>query len=222
VGDREALATQVRPVPGHPLIFEADGLIQPATFNALRLEPLFRVHDARYVAYWRTATVAAYPAVVRQIEADERQRQALEDRTLDQVAPGEQQPEVEHQYQGEDSSTGTRMGRHWRDTGQWISYRLKAREGTDPGTGLELLLTFAGGDRDEGFDLRVDGRRLTTIELQGDAKDTFVERRIALPGHLAQAAIRRGVTIKLVAFAGRRTSGLFGLRLLRMTREGRR
>ena len=156
------------------------------------------------------------PAVVRQIEADERQRQALEERTLDQVIPGEQQPEVDHQYQGEDSSTGARMGRHWRDTGKWISYRLKAREGVDSTTNLELLLTFYGGDRNEGFDLLVEGRRLTTIRLQGDAKDTFVERKIALPKDLAQAAVRHGIRIKLVASSGRRTSGLFGLRLLRI------
>lgn len=215
VGDRETLATQVRPMPGRPLTFEAGGLIRPATFNSLPLEPLFRVHDARYVVYWRTATASAYPAVIRQIEADERQRQALEDRTLDQVVPGEQQPEIEHQYQGEDSSTGIRMGRHWRDTGQWISYRLKARRGTDPATDLELLLTFYGGDHNEGFNLLVEGRRLTTIRLQGDAKDAFVDRKIALPKDVAQAAVRRGITIKLVASTGRRTSGLFGLRLLR-------
>jgi DUF1680 family protein len=215
IGDRAALATQVRPVPGQSLTFEADGLIRPAASKSLRLEPLFRVHDARYVVYWRTATASAYPALVRQIEEDERQRQALEDRTLDRVAPGEQQPEVEHQYQGEDSSTGIRLGRHWRDTGRWISYRLKARNGIDPASAVELLLTFHGGDHNEGFDLLVDGRRLQTIRLQGDANDTFVERRIALPEDLVQAAMRRGITIKLVAFAGRRTSGLFDLRLLR-------
>lgn len=215
VGDREALAAQVRPLPGRPLTFEAGGLIRPAVLNALQLEPLFRVHDARYVVYWRTATASAYPAVVRQIEADERQRQALEDRTLDQVVPGEQQPEVDHQYQGEGSSAGVRVGRHWRDTGKWISYRMKARDGTDSTTDLELMLTFYGGDYNEGFDLLVEGRRLTTISLQADAKDTFVERKIALPKDLAQAAIRRGVTIKLVAAAGRRTSALFDLRLLR-------
>jgi DUF1680 family protein len=215
VGDREALAAQVRPVPGRSLTFETDGLIQPVAFNALQLEPLFRVHDARYVVYWRTATASAYPAVVRQIEADERQRQALEDRTLDQVVPGEQQPEVDHQYQGEDSSAGVRVGRHWRDTGKWISYRLKARDGTDSTTDLELMLTFYGGDHNEGFDLLVEGYRLTTIKLQGDAKDAFVERKIALPKDLAQAAIRRGVTIKLVAAPGRRTSALFDLRLVR-------
>ncbi|HEU0306819.1 MAG TPA: beta-L-arabinofuranosidase domain-containing protein, partial [Lysobacter sp.] len=215
VGDRDALVAQVRPVPGRPLTFDAGGLIRPAAFESLRLEPLFRVHDARYVVYWRTATASAYPALVRRIEADERERQALEARTLDQVAPGEQQPEVEHQYQGEDSNTGVRMGRHWRDTGRWISYRLKARDGTDPAIAVELLLAFHGGDHNEGFDLLVDGRRLQTIRLQGDANDTFVERRIALPRDLAHAAVRRGITVKLVAVPGRRTSGLFDLRLLR-------
>lgn len=216
VGDRAALAAQVRPVPGRPLTFEAGGLIQPGAFNGLRLEPLFRVHDARYMVYWRTATAAAYPAVVRKIEADERERQALQDRTLDQVTPGEQQPEVDHRYQGEDSNTGIRMGRHWRDTGKWISYRLKAPDGTDPTTAIELLLTFYGGDRNAGFDLLADGRRLATLTLKGDAKDTFVEHKIALPQDLAKTAVGQGITIKLVAAAGQRTGGLFDLRLQRV------
>jgi hypothetical protein len=108
------------------------------------------------------------------------------------------------------------MGRHWRDTGKWISYRLKARQGTDPITDLELLLTFYGGDRNEGFDLLADGRPLTTIKLQGDAKDTFVERKIPLPRDLAQNAVRQGITVKLVAAAGRRTASLFDLRLQHM------
>ncbi len=216
VGDRAALAAQLRPVPGRPLTFEADGLIQPGAFNGLRLEPLFRVHDARYIVYWRTATAAAYPAVVRQIEADERERQALENGTLDQVTAGEQQPEVDHQYKGEDSNTGVRMGRHWRDTGKWISYRLKAPDNTDPNTAIELLLTFYGGDRNPGFDLLADGRRLATLTLKGDAKDTFVERKIALPQDLVRNAIRQGITIRLVAAARQRTGSLFDLRLLRV------
>ena len=216
VGDRDALAARVRPVPGLPLTFKAGGLIRPAMFDSLRLEPLFRVHDARYVVYWRTATASAYPAVVSQIEADEQRRQALEDRTLDEVVPGEQQPEVDHQYRGVDSNTGVRMGRHWRDTGKWISYRLQAPEGAKPSTAVELMLTFDGGDQHEGFDVRVDGRRLTTVSLQGDAKDSFVERKIALPESIAQPVFRQGITIKLIAAGGRRTSALFGLRLLRV------
>lgn len=215
VGDRDALAARVRPVPGRPLAFEAGELIQPAAFKSLRLEPLSQVHDARYVVYWRTATASSYPALLRRIEDDERQRQALEDRTLDHVAPGEQQPEVEHRYQGQDSNTGIHLGRHWRDTGRWISYRLKARDGSAPAAAVELLLAFDGGDRNPGFDLLVDGRRLETIALQGGASGTFVERRIALPQDLARAAFGQGIEVKLVASPGRRTSGLFDLRLLR-------
>jgi DUF1680 family protein len=216
VGDRAALAAQLKPVPGRPLTFEAGALIQPGAFNGLQLEPLFRVHDSRYIVYWRTATAAAYPAVVRQIEADERERQALQNRTLDQVMPGEQQPEVDHQYKGEDSNTGVRMGRHWRDTGKWISYRLKAPDSTDPATACELLLAFYGGDHSSGFDVLADGRRLATLTLQGDAKDTFIERKISLPQDLVKDAIGQGITIKLVAASGQRTSGLFDLRLLRV------
>ncbi|HEX5665087.1 MAG TPA: hypothetical protein VFX93_16560, partial [Xanthomonadaceae bacterium] len=58
-------------------------------------------------------------------------------------------------------------------------------------------------------------RRLTTISLQGDAKDTFLERRISLPRALGRAAATRGITVKLVATGGRRIGALFGLRLLR-------
>src|SRR5690606_6636033 len=83
VGGRHALAAGIVPVPGEPLVFSAAALLQPAGFRQLRLEPLHRIHDARYMAYWRTATAAAYPAVVAAIEAAERQRQALEARTLD-------------------------------------------------------------------------------------------------------------------------------------------
>ena len=41
-------------------------------------------------------------------------------------APGEQQPEVDHDYWGEDSRTGLHLGRHYRDTGRFLSYRLRA------------------------------------------------------------------------------------------------
>src|SRR5690606_15480268 len=107
VGERDTLAAHIVPTAGEPLRFTAAALIQPGTFRQLTLEPLSRVHDARYMAYWRTAAPADYPAVVASIEAAERERQALAARTLDQVQPGEQQPEVDHQYEGQDSGTGS-------------------------------------------------------------------------------------------------------------------
>lgn len=132
-------------------------------------------------SYWRTATASAYSAVVRQIEADECERQAPEDRTLDQMLPSEQQAEIEHQYQGEDSSTGVRMGRHWRDTGRWISYRLKARDGTNPATAIEPLLTFNGGDHNETYRYEA-GEHATVALAWGDARRTLRTELMAPDG----------------------------------------
>jgi hypothetical protein len=175
------------------------------------VQPLFRTHDARYMVYWRTTTPAAYPAVLKEIEARERERQALEARTLDQVMPGEQQPEVDHLLEGEDLATGIHLGRRWRDAGGWLAYRLKAPAGSGP---LELMLTFFGGDKNDGFELLANEREIATIQLKGDRPDDFINLTFALPPDLAVTARQDGIAVKLVAL-GKRTSRIFGVRLLR-------
>lgn len=223
VGERDALAAGVVPLAGEPLAFSAAALIRPGQFERLRLEPLHRVHDARYMAYWRTTTPAAHPAVLAAIEADERQRQALEARTLDQVQPGEQQPEIEHDYQGEDTSTGVLLGRHWRDAGHWFSYRLAAPAGTARDTPLALQLALFGGDWKVAMDVEVDGLVLGTVQLDGSGADDFVTREIALPPALAAAARNDGgIQVRLVARDGRRTARLFELRLVEQEAVGAR
>lgn len=213
VGARERLAERVRPIAGSPLTFEIDGAIEPAAFRGLTLRPLFRTHDARYMLYWRTATREAYPRVLAQIEASERRRQALEARTLDRVAPGEQQPEVEHAFRGEDSRTGQHLGLHYRDTGRFISYRLQApAAAAAAGRRLELRLVFWGGDRSDGFRLLANERELASIRLDGKKADEFVELDFALEPSLAERA-QDGLEVKLVATGGR-TARLFDLRLL--------
>ncbi|WP_202842850.1 glycoside hydrolase family 127 protein [Luteimonas saliphila] len=213
VGERDTLAARIEPVEGEPLAFTAGALIRPGEFARLRLEPLSRVHDARYMAYWRTATAAEYPAVLAAIEAEERERQALEARTLDQVQPGEQQPEVEHGYAGEDSVTGLLLGRRWRDAGGWFEYRLTARRYTGD-TPLTLQLTLLGSEWNVAMDVRVDGRTLETIVFDGKGADDLGARDIALPPALARAARGDGIRVRFVAHDGRRTPRLFGVRLL--------
>ena len=210
VGDRDSLAAHIQPVKGKPMAFQASSLIQPASFRKLELEPLFRAHDARLMVYWRTATTAAYPAVREALETLERERRALESRTLDQIAPGEQQPEVEHAFKGEDTRTGLHLGRRWRDTGRFISYRLQAPalDGA-----LELALTFSGADENGGFQLLVNEREIARIQLAGGRPDEFLELTFPIPRDLVSAP-KDGITVRLVADR-QRTSGLFDLRLLK-------
>ena len=217
VGERADLARQIRPVPGEPLAFDASALIRPDADRTLRLEPLFRVHDARYMVYWRTTTPAEYPAVVAAIKASERERQALEARTLDQVQPGEQQPEVDHAYEGRESNTGMLMGRAWRDAGAWFGYRLRARRETAGDAPLALALELFGGDWNVAMDVEVADRRLATVDISGTGTDEFRLRQVALPPDLSALARRDGIAVRFVARGGRRTPRLFGLRLLEAT-----
>src|SRR5690606_4042749 len=214
VGARDALASHVRPVPGAPpLTFEADALLRPASARGLRLEPFFRIHDARYVCYWRTTTEAGYPAVLAAFEAAERERQALEARTLDRVQPGEQQPEVEHGYAGQESGTGQLLGRRWRDAGGWFGYRLAPRPSAT-GRPQALMLVMFGGDWNVAMDVEADGEVLDTIVFDGGGRDDFETRIIALPLALAERAVAQGLQLRFVARDGRRTPRLFELRLL--------
>ncbi|WP_155942718.1 glycoside hydrolase family 127 protein [Pseudoxanthomonas suwonensis] len=214
VGERDALAAAIRPVPGESLVFEADALLRPTSFRGLRLEPLHRIHDARYMSYWRTTTPAEYPAVVAAIEAAERERQALEARTLDQVQPGEQQPEVDHAYQGRDSNTGSMLGRPWRDAGDRFSYLLRARRSVADGTPLVLQLTVFGGEWQAGMDVLVDGRKLGSIVLDGKGKDDLVVEEIALPPEALPALRGAGARVEFIAHGGKRTPRVFEVRVV--------
>ena len=210
VGETQSLVAHIEPIKDRPLTFKASTLIQPAEFRDLELQPLFRTHDARYMVYWRTATPAAYPAVLKEIEARERERQALDARTLDQVMPGEQQPEVDHLLKGEDLAKGIHLGRRWRDAGRGLSYQLKAPAGRQA---LELMFTFYGGDQNDGFKLLANEREIATIHLKGDRPDDFIDLTFALPPDLAVAARQDGIAVKLVSL-GQRTARVFGIRLL--------
>ena len=148
------------------------------------------------------------------IEAAERERQALDARTLDRVQPGEQQPEVEHGYRGRDSATGMHLGRHWRDAGDAFAYRLSVPPGRGGDTPLALQLTLFGGEWQAAMDVQVDGATLATVLLDGSGVDDFIERQVALPPALAEAAREDGIEVRFVARDGRRTPRLIDLRLL--------
>jgi hypothetical protein len=85
-----------KPVKGKPLTFTAPGLVQGGAGGATEFIPFFRLHDARYMLYWQQSTPGEYARMKMENAAREAERLALDARTIDQVAPGEQQPESDH------------------------------------------------------------------------------------------------------------------------------
>jgi hypothetical protein len=209
VGDMGKLASQITPVKGKPMTFSAAGLIRPDAAKGLELVPFFRVHDSRYMLYWRTVTPERYEKLVAEMAAQEKTRLALEARTLDQLVPGEQQPEVEHTYRGEDSANGVSLSRSWRDAGQWFGYTLQGEKSR----GGELMITYSAGENRREFDLLVNDQFIASVKLSGRTPDSFTDVTYPISDTVARAD---GIlNVKFVAKAGSRTGSIYGLRLLR-------
>ena len=210
VGDFATLADHVRPVAGRPLTFTAQALIRPEQYRDVELVPFFRVHDARYMMYWRTVAPEKYDDVARALKASEQVRQELEARTLDSVTPGEQQPEVEHMLAEADSTSGVTQGRRWRDAGGWFSYELKAKAGTP----LQLLVTYYADERNRKFDLLVNDQVIASVNLNGRQRDRFVDVSYPIPDQLVTAAANGRLVVKFAAADKSRTASIFGVRLV--------
>lgn len=210
VSDSTDFLRRFRPVKGKPLTFTAPGLVHGAAGSATEFIPFFRLHESRYTMYWQHATPANFERMRAENAAREAARLALDARTIDQVAPGEQQPEADHFLKGEGIEAGVNGGRHWRHASKWFSYELK-----DPKGEAKLLrLSFARADAGRRFDIEVNGVQLAEVALTGDTAQEFYTVDYPLPASLLQAR-PSALSVRFVAKPGSVAGGLYGLRLLR-------
>jgi hypothetical protein len=192
-----------------PMHFRLADVVEPATANGLPLIPFFRLHDARYQMYWQLTTKPEVTAKRDRLAAVERAKALRETSTLDRIAPGEQQPEVEHDFKGEGSNTGISEGRRWRD-GRSFQYTLNPRGEK----AVDLVVTYWGGDSGRTFDILANDTLLATQELKAEKPGEFIEKRYSIPPSVLAAAADGRVTVKFVAkvwVAG----GIFDLRLMK-------
>ncbi len=207
VSDSTDFLKRFKAVKGKPLTFTAPGLVHGAAGARTEFIPFFRLHEARYTMVWQHATPANLERMQTENAAREAGRLALDARTVDKVAPGEQQPESDHFFKGEGVAAGVNAGRHWRHANKWFSYELN-----DPkGEARVLRLTFARKDAGRRFDIELNGVLLAEVSLGADADQDFYTVDYPLP---AQAAPSR-LTLRFVAKPGSVAGGLYGLRLLR-------
>jgi len=210
VSDRAGFMDRFKPVPGKPLTFTAPGLVKGGAGSATVFIPFFRLHDARYMVYWPVSTPANLLQSRRAAGEQEAARLALDARTIDQVAPGEQQPESDHAFKGEGADAGINNGRHWRHATGWFSYELQ-----DPnGEATTLRLTFSQADMGRQFDVLLDGELLEAVTLSGDDATAFYVHDIAIPRRAAGPRAGK-LVVRFQARAGSVAGGLYGLRLLR-------
>lgn len=192
-----------------PMHFRLMDVIQPPVSDGLPLIPFFRLHDQRYQMYWELTTREKVAARKARRAAEERAKALREANTLDRVAPGEQQPEVEHDFVSQNSDSGLRDGRRWR-RGEWFQYTLSPRGEKS----VELAVTYWGGDTGRGYDILANGELLATETVDNSKLNQYFEKRYTIPGLILASATNGQVTIKFIAESDSR-AGIYDVRLMK-------
>lgn len=213
VSDRSSISSKLESIPGKPMHFKAPALFVTAADSALILEPFYKIHDSRYMIYWMSLTKDQYQHVLDSLENTQKTLLNLEKRTIDKVAPGEQQPEVDHQMQTLNSHTGTWQNEFWRDatSGGYISYNLQTKGKSN----LSLMVRYWGNESgSRSFNILIDGVKLTTENVAGKWNvSQFVNQEYPIPNSMIEG--KDTIRVKFEAInSSNVVGGLFYLRLL--------
>ncbi|MBN2683779.1 MAG: glycoside hydrolase family 127 protein [Pontiellaceae bacterium] len=192
-----------------PLRFRIKDVIDPVVDEGLPLIPFYQLHERRYQMYWELTTADAVEARRERLAEQERAREAREAATIDWIAVGEQQPEVEHDLEGEGMESGVHNGRHWRH-GRVIQYTLDPKGSKD----VILAATYSGDDNGREFDILVDGIVIATQRLTREKPNYFIEKRYTIPREILEKAGDNRITVRFVA-TRQLAGGLFDVRLLK-------
>ncbi|MEO6547314.1 MAG: glycoside hydrolase family 127 protein [Ferruginibacter sp.] len=206
-----AINNQLKPVAGKPLNFTATSMEMVNPVNVV-FEPFYKIHDARYMMYWMTLSKAGYRNYLDSLAIAEKEKLDLEKRTIDFVAPGEQQPEADHFIQKQNSGTGNQQDEFWRDARNdgYFSYQLS----TGNKTGLSLLVKYWGAEwGSRKFDIYIDDEKLISEDNTGKwNKSAFQQIEYAIPDAMVNGKDK--VRIKFQALPGNTAGAVYYIRLV--------
>jgi hypothetical protein len=186
------------------LRFRTTDIVFPAKYHSMPLIPFFSLHDSRYILYWPVTTPGGLAGKQADIRAHEKQLLALEKITIDQVAAGEQQPETDHRFNGQQTESGLWNDRPYRRARGWFSYVLK----NTGGKAQKLRVTYSGKDAGQQFDILVNGALLQSVTLE--RKDTnFYDVAYPLPASLNSEEL----TVRFAAHPGSMAGSVYHVRL---------
>lgn len=207
-----SLSGKIKPLAGKPLNFTFH---QVKLINAqdLLLQPFYTIHDSRYMMYWMTLTKNQHQAYIDSISVKEKNDLALQKRTIDFVAPGEQQPEADHLIQKLNSNTGNFLDAFWRDArnGGYFSYQLNTKQETN----CSLLVRYWGNEKgNRQFEIYIDDQKLITENISDKWKDQqFHDVEYVIPNSLINQKTQ--INIKIQSLPQSIAGGIYYIRLIK-------
>ncbi len=223
IGARDTILNRVTLKDASTLTFNLDVSREDAhdyEWTNLELRPFYTIHHARYQMYWYQQTPENYAA--SDMAQAEEAAKALAARTVDFVAPGEQQSEAGHEYNySSDSSTGMYNNETYRDAkaNGYVQYSLFNPKGlTDS---LSIMLRFTSADKNRKGTLTVDGVTIADITVEanpaGVEASGFYNVEFPLPASVmtnADGTAKEKFVVRLTASSSTLMPGLYYMRLM--------
>ncbi|KAA9035679.1 hypothetical protein FW778_20870 [Ginsengibacter hankyongi] len=207
-----AITNDLVPVRNKPLNFTLHNvkMINPID---VELEPFYTIHDARYMMYWMALSNAQYHLYLDSISSAEKEKLALEKRTIDFVAPGEQQPEVDHAMQSNQSRSGTNQNELYREAfnGGYFSYDLSTKKETN----LGLMVRYWGAEwGNRKFEIYIDDEKLVTEDYTGKWNQSrFFDISYAIPDSMLKG--KDHIRVKFQSLKDGTAGGVYFVRLVK-------
>lgn len=208
----QSIPENLVPLKGSPLTFSFanEKIINP---EKLVLEPFYKVHDSRYMAYWMTLSPLQYVNYLDSVGKVEADLLALDKRTIDFVTPGEQQPEVDHALRQEKSRVGSNADEFWREAsnGGYFSYNLSTMGNQN--LALNVRYHSLGGNGKK-FEIYIDDLQFKVVDqLQTSVKSGFYQEEYLIPREMLKG--KQQVRIKFSALDGKTTGAIYKIRLVK-------
>lgn len=222
IGTRDTVLSRIKAKDLSKLTFTIDASRNNSscyTWKTLELKPFYKLQHCRYMCYWYQQTPENYAN--SNMALTEAANEKLNKRTVDFIAPGEQQSEAGHKYSySAASSTGTYNSETYRDTpaGGYIQYSLFNEEGIKDS--LSILCRFTTADAGRKATLYVDGTPVANITIPSSAANSshgFYNIEYGIPDSLETNRLgkaKKEFIVKLIANSTTISPGLYGLRLM--------
>ncbi len=207
----DRIAEKLVPIKDKPLNFKLN--IDMINKMDLTLEPFYKIHDSRYMMYWLALTNDGYKSYLDSLSNIEKTKLALEKRTIDYVAVGEQQPEADHKMQKENSNKGNNLNQFWREAGNggFFSYDLS----TNSETNISMLVRYWGAEwGNRKFDIYIDDEKLITEDNTNRWNlSAFQDIVYQIPESMVKG--KSYIRVKFQSLPGNTAGAVYIVRLLR-------
>ncbi len=192
-------------------------------WTTLTLQPFYQIHHDRYMCYWYQQTPENFAK--SDMAQSEAAIEALKNRTIDFVAPGEQQSEAGHEYNySSDSGKGSYNGESYRDAkaGGYVEFALFNKDAISDS--LSVMCRFTTADHGRTATLTVDGTKIADITIPGRVRNSengFYNVEFPIPADLmkdSKGKIKTSYKVRLSATGTTPNPGLYYLRLVKKSK----